>query len=116
MGQMGYEVRGVSGGRCDVVFSRGAERFVVEVKRELKDASAASLFAAYGAQTEEYQNSSWRLGILLVLDLTRNDGKGLHMKDAVASRVVQRDGESAGRTIFLTTIAGRRLTPSGLSK
>ncbi len=116
MGQMGYEVRGVSGGRCDIVFSRGAERLVVEVKRELKDASAASLFAAYGAQTEEYQNSSWRLGILLVLDLTRDDGKGLHMKNAVASRVVQRDGESAGRTIFLTKIAGRRLTPSGLTK
>ena len=116
MGQMGYEVRGVSSGRCDVVFSRGAERFVVEVKRELKDASTAALFAAYGAQTEEYQNSSWRLGILLVLDLTRDDGKGLHMKDAVARRVAQRDGESAGRTIFLTKIAGRRLTPSGLTK
>lgn len=116
MGQMGYEVRGVSGGRCDVVFSREAERFVVEVKRELKDASAASLFAVYGAQTEEYQNSSWRLGILLVLDLTREDGTGLHMRDAVASRVMRRDGESANRTIFLTKIAGRRLTPSGLTK
>ncbi|MEQ1716029.1 MAG: hypothetical protein ABL907_08610, partial [Hyphomicrobium sp.] len=116
MGPMGYEVRGVAGGRCDVVFSRGAERFVVEVKRELKDGSPDALFAAYGAQTEEYQNSSWRLGILLVLDLTREDGKGLHMKDAVASRAVQRDGESAARTTFLTRIAGRRVVPSDLSK
>lgn len=116
MGQMGYEVRGVSSGRCDVVFSRGAERLVVEVKRELKDASVPSLFAAYGAQTEEYQNSSWRLGILLVLDLTREDGTGLHMTDAVASRTIRRDGESADRNIFLTKIVGRRLPPSGLTK
>ena len=116
MGQMGYEVRGVSSGRCDVVFSRGAERLVVEVKRELKDASVPSLLAAFGAQTEEYQNSSWRLGILLVLDLTREDGTGLHMTDAVASRTIRRDGESADRTIFLTKIVGRRLPPSGLTR
>ena len=116
MGQMGYEVRGVSSGRCDVVFSRGAERLVVEVKRELKDACVSSLFAAYGAQTEEYQNTSWRLGILLVLDLTREDGTGLHMTDAVACRALRRDGESADRIVFLTRIAGRRLTPSGLKK
>lgn len=116
MGSIGYEVRGVAGGRCDVVFSRGAERFVVEIKRELKDASTEALFAAYGAQTEEYQNSSWRLGILLVLDLTRVDGKGLHMRDAVASRSLQREGESAMRTVFLAKIAGRRLVPSDLSK
>lgn len=116
MGQMGYEVRGISGGRCDVIFSRGTERLVIEVKRELKDASIASLFTAYGAQTEEYQNSSWRLGILLVLDLTLEHGQGLHIKDAVASRIIQREGESAARTVFLIKIAGRRLTPSGLSK
>lgn len=115
MGQMGYEVRGISGGRCDVVFSRGTERLVVEVKRELKDASIASVFTAYGAQTEEYQNSSWRLGILLVLDLTLEHGQGLHMKDAVASRTIQREGESAARTVFLVKVAGRRLTPSGLT-
>jgi hypothetical protein len=116
MGQMGYEVRGVSSGRCDVVFSRDAERLVVEVKRELKDASVPSLFAAYGAQTEEYQNSSWRLGILLVLDLTREDGTGLHMTDAVACRALRRNGESADRIVFLTRIAGRRLPPSGLTR
>jgi hypothetical protein len=116
MGQMGYEVRGISGGRCDVAFSRGTERLVVEVKRELKDASIASLFTAYGAQTEEYQNSSWRLGILLVLDMTLERGQGLHIKDAVASRVVQREGESAARTVFLVKVAGRRLTPSGLTR
>lgn len=116
MGQMGYEVRGVSGGRCDVVFSRGVERLVVEVKRELKDASVQSLFAEYGAQTEEYQNSSWRLGILLVLDLTSDDGTGIHMTDAVACRGLRRGGESADRIVFLTKIAGRRLTPSGLKK
>jgi hypothetical protein len=116
MGSIGYDVRGVTGGRCGVVFSRETERFVVEVKRELKDASPEALFAAYGAQTEEYQNASWRLGILLVLDLTREDGKGLHMKDAVSSRTLQRNGESAARTIFLARIAGRRLTPSNLTK
>jgi len=69
LGQMGVEVHGVSGGRCDVVFTWGADRFVVEVKRELDDARAVALFGHYGAQTEEYQNTSWRLGILLVLDL-----------------------------------------------
>lgn len=116
MGQMGVEVTGVSGGRCDVVFSIGTERFVVEVKREQADATPEALFRAYGAQTEEYQNASWRLGILLVLDLTREDGKGLHIRDAVASRSILRNGESAPRTVFLISIAGRRMVPSDLSK
>jgi hypothetical protein len=116
MGQMGVEVAGVSGGRCDVVFSFGADRFVVEVKREQDDAASEALFRAYGAQTEEYQNASWRLGILLVLDLTRAHGKGLHVRDAVASRSILRDDESAPRTVFLVSIAGRRLVPSDQTK
>ena len=116
MGQMGVEFTGVSGGRCDVMFSIGADRFVVEVKREQEDATPDMLFRAYGAQTEEYQNASWRLGILLVLDLTREDGKGLHIRDAVASRSILRDGESAPRTVFLVSIAGRRLVPSDHTK
>ncbi len=116
MGPMGFEVQRVSGGRSDVVFSLGTERFVVEVKRELVDASPDALFATYGGQTEEYQNASWRLSLLLVLDLTRDDGKGLHIRDAVASRSLTRAGESASRTVFLMRIAGRRLVPSDLTK
>ncbi|MCK9910691.1 hypothetical protein MXD81_16200, partial [Microbacteriaceae bacterium K1510] len=116
MGQMGVEVTGVSGGRSDVMFSIGADRLVVEVKREQVDATPDALFRAYGAQTEEYQNASWRLGILLVLDLTREDGKGLHIRDAVASQSTLRDGESAPRTVFLVSIAGRRLVPSDQTK
>lgn len=116
LGPMGVEVRGVSGGRCDVVFTLGADRFVVEVKRELDDATPDALFSHYGAQTEEYQNTSWRLGILLVLDLTREDGKGLHIGDAIACRSIVRDGETAPRTVFLISVAGQRLVPSDLTK
>lgn len=112
MGQAGIEVRGIGGGRADVVFSRGGDRLVVECKRELEDPTPEILFGAYGSQTEEYQNTSARIGILLVLDLTSPSGQSLHLRDSIAFRAVRRSGESADRLIFLFRISGRRATPS----
>src|SRR5258706_8630677 len=115
MGTLGVEVKAVSGGRPDVVFSRSGDRFVVEVKRELEDASPESLFRSYGGQAEEYQNTSLRLGGLLVLDLTRRDGTAIHLRDAVTIRSVRRADESAERLLFLFRVPGRRMRPSALT-
>ena len=115
MGSLGVEVRRISGGRADVIFNCHGDRFVVEVKRELTDASPDNLFQSYGGQAEEYQNTSARLGGLLVLDLTRRDGTAMHMRDAVSVRRIRREDESAERLLFLFRISGRRLPPSGLT-
>jgi hypothetical protein len=114
MGQAGIEVRAIGGGRADLVFSRGGDRLVVEVKRELEDARPETLFRAYGAQTEEYQNTSARVGILLVLDLTNTSGQSLHLAEAMPFRAVRRSGESADRLVFLFRVSGRRAAPSQL--
>ncbi len=114
MSQAGIEVRGIGGGRADVVFSRGGDRLVVEVKRELKDATPEALFSAYGGQAEEYQNTSARVGILLVLDLTDPSGKSLHLGESVAFRAIRRNGESADRLVLLFRVSGRRVAPSQL--
>jgi len=112
MGQAGIEVRRIGGGRADVVFNRGGDRLVVEVKRELDDARPEALFCAYSGQTEEYQNTSARVGILLVLDLTGTNGKSLHLGECVTFRAVHRSGESADRLVFLFRVSGRRVVPN----
>jgi hypothetical protein len=63
------EVPEVAGGRVDVLLRFDDVRFVVEIKRELHDASAEGL-PQYIGQSVLYHSTDMRLGLLLVLDLT----------------------------------------------
>jgi len=111
------EVANVGGGRADVRFVYGAERLVVEVKREGKDASFEVLAEQYGTQATDYQNVSIRMGILLVLDQTevRADGTP-HLRSLVKPFPIQRKGELGSRLLVIVKMPGRRLRPSDHSK
>jgi hypothetical protein len=90
---------------------------VIEVKRELQDSSFDSLAASYEAQTTDYQNVSIRLGFLLVLDLSINNGDGTpHIRSLVQTRPVQRIRENHPRLLVIAKIPGNRKRPSDLTK
>jgi hypothetical protein len=92
------------------------ERIVYEVKRELHDASFSALEAAYSSQATDYQNVSVRLGILLVLDLSRIRYEGTpHLTELVKPAVIARAGETSPRGLMTVVAPGRRFRPSGLT-
>jgi hypothetical protein len=81
------EVSNIGGGRADLRFKSGAERLVVEVKREKGDCSFSGLASSYAAQASDYQNVSIRLGLLLVLDQTARRTEGTpHISSLIETR------------------------------
>jgi hypothetical protein len=72
---------------------------------------------AYGAQTTEYQNTSIRLGFLMVLDQVQVlSGGSPHLRDLVHVASLARHGETEPRRVVLVRVPGRRRTPSTLSR
>jgi hypothetical protein len=111
------EPTNLGGGRADVVLKTTGERMVIEVKREMDDASFDSLASHYAGQTTDYQNVSIRLGFLLVLDLTAPKLEGTpHIRSLVQCRPIQRPGESDMRHVVIFKVPGRRLLPSAVTK
>ncbi|WP_205795226.1 hypothetical protein [Burkholderia sp. Ac-20353] len=106
------EATNLGSGRADVALKTTGERIVIEVKRELQDASFDALAKSYAGQTCDYQNVSIRLGFLLVLDLTEAKRSGTpHMRALVECRPVVRANEDAPRYVVIVKVPGRRYTP-----
>lgn len=111
------EPTNLGGGRADVALKATGERMVIEIKREMDDASFDSLARHYAGQTTDYQNVSIRLGFLLVLDLTSSKLEGTpHIRSLVQCRPIQRLGETEPRHVVIVKVPGRRYLPSGISK
>lgn len=111
------EPTNLGGGRADVALKATGERMVIEIKREMNDASFDSLASHYAGQTTDYQNVSIRLGFLLVLDLTAPKLEGTpHIRSLVQCRTIQRLGESEPRHVVIVKVPGRRYLPSDISK
>lgn len=111
------EPTNLGGGRADVALKNTGERIVIEVKRELQDASFDALAKDYAGQTTDYQNVSIRLGFLLVLDLTGAKTEGTpHIRSLIQCRSIQRVGESEPRYVVIVKVPGRRCVPSAISK
>ena len=109
------EATNLGGGRADVALKTTGERIVIEVKREMHDASFDALLKSYAGQTTEYQNVSIRLGFLLVLDLTEARRTGApHIRSLVECRKVVRTGESEPRYVVMLKVPGRRYSPSAV--
>ena len=90
---------------------------VIEIKREMDDASFDSLASHYAGQTTDYQNVSIRLGFLLVLDLTAPKLEGTpHIRSLVQCRPIQRSGETEPRHVVIVKVPGRRYLPNVVSK
>jgi hypothetical protein len=111
------EPTNLGGGRADVALKATGERMVIEVKRELDDASFDSLASHYVGQTTDYQNVSIRLGFLLVLDLTSPKLEGTpHIRSLVQCRSIMRPSETEPRHVVIVNVPGRRYLPSAVSK
>lgn len=111
------EPTNIGGGRADVRLRASNERIVIEVKRELSDASFDALATRYAGQTTDYQNVSLRLGFLVVLDLTTENREGTpHLTSLFQTRRIQRRGEDVQRVVTIVRIPGRRKRPSDLTK
>lgn len=109
------EATNLSGGRADVALKTTGERIVIEVKREMQEASFDFLAKSYAGQTTEYQNVSIRLGFLLVLDLTEARRSGApHIRSLVECRPVLRAGEGEPRYVVIVKVPGRRYLPSAI--
>lgn len=111
------EATNLGGGRADVALKATGERMVIEIKREISDASFESLAAHYAGQTTDYQNISIRLGFLLVLDLTAPKLDGTpHIRSLIECRAIQRSGEMEPRHVVIAKVPGRRYLPSAISR
>jgi len=111
------EPTNVGGGRADVRLRYSNERIVIEVKRELADASFDALAAWYAGQTTDYQNVSIRLGFLLVLDLSIDNREGTpHLTALFQTRLIHRTGEDVPRIVTIVKVPGRRKRPGDLTK
>ena len=108
------EAINMGSGRSDIAVMLKGVVVHTEVKREDGNTDFASLCAAYGQQATEYSNSNLRLAILLVLDMTRQDGTGggLASKFAVRSVMKANDTEVCG--LVIAVVPGRRKRPSSL--
>lgn len=106
------EVKGVAGGRADIRYDNGRHRLTIEVKRECKDASFDRLLELYGDQTLMYQTTNLKLGIMLVLDLSKHHVTTAHMDTWYETRVgnLMKDGTQWG--VLIVKVPGRRGTPS----
>ncbi|MDO8771766.1 MAG: hypothetical protein Q7K57_24250 [Burkholderiaceae bacterium] len=111
------EPTNLGSGRADVALKTTGERIVIEIKREVHDASFDTLAKNYAGQATDYQNVSIRLGFLLVLDLTGPKLEGTpHIRSLVQCRSIQRTGETEPRQVVIVKVPGRRYLPSGISK
>lgn len=111
----GDEIRGVGGGRADIEIKIDRHRFVIEVKRELGDASFDNLMASYGDQAKTYQATNVKLGFLFALDLA---GKARGTPDIETCMQVRRGvmfDDDIDRGLVLLRMPGNRLSPSALS-
>jgi len=107
------EVKGIAGGRADIRYKADPHRMIIEVKRELSDASFDNLMLSYGDQTAIYQATNVKLGVMLVLDLSRPHLKLAHMDKWYETRTGDLLGDGTHRGVLVIKIPGRRGVPSG---
>lgn len=102
------EERDVAAGRADVSVTR-SHRFVIEVKRELSDASREALHSAYGGQAAAYSAGGPRISLEMVLDLTDHSDGVPSLKKSVWVDEVVAGGEI--RYVVTVVVRGNRPTP-----
>lgn len=102
------EERDIAAGRADVTLTR-RHRFVIEVKRELSDASREALLAAYGGQAAAYTLAGPRVSLALVLDLTDHSRGVPSLRSSVWVDEVDAGGET--RHVVTIVVRGNRPTP-----
>ncbi|TBY27434.1 hypothetical protein [Rhizobium leguminosarum] len=106
------EVKGVGGGRADIRYKSNRHTMIIEVKRELADSSFDNLLTSYGEQTAIYQATNVKLGVMLVLDLSKDNSRLAHMDTWYETRIGDLLGDGTERGVLIIKVPGRRGTPS----
>jgi hypothetical protein len=115
-GTVAIEARRIGGGRADLVVGFATHRVIIELKRELNDATVDTLETHYADQAASYQATDYPFGIVMVLDLTADQTASLaHLRDLVWTSNLTVTG-SSDRLLVWCVIPGRRVTPSTLSR
>ena len=90
---------------------------LARLRREYDDCSFDTLERYYSAQTTDYQNTSIRIGFLLVLDQTEIRIEGtLHITTLIKPCTIIRKTEIESCLVVIVKVPGRRLRPSDLTK
>ncbi|PZR31472.1 hypothetical protein [Caulobacter segnis] len=109
--QISRELPDVGGGRADIAIVRPGFRMIIEVKRELVDASRQAI-RQYLGQVATYELTGPRIGFLIVLDLVSQRGWPLTLEDNCWVEAVQTSQDSAPRMVCVWRIPGGRQAPS----
>ncbi|MBN8973582.1 MAG: hypothetical protein J0H51_16405, partial [Rhizobiales bacterium] len=110
------EVKGKGGGRADIRYKSDQHEIIIEVKREERDSSFDNLVRSYGEQTVLYQTTNVKLGVMLVLDISRDHVVWPHMDSLYEARVGDFLNDGTQRGVLIMNIPGRRGTPSDATK
>jgi hypothetical protein len=105
------EVPDIAAGRADIAIIRPEWRMVIEIKRELTDASREGI-RRYLGQTATYELTGPRLAFLLVLDLESQRGWPLTLEDNCWVESIKSPQESLSRMVCVWRIPGARQPPS----
>jgi hypothetical protein len=105
------EVPEVGGGRVDVLLRFDDFRFVVEVKRELNDASTEGL-CQYLGQSVLYHSTDVKLGLLLVLDLTEKPSGSKSLEKSIWVDRSRPTVSDDWRYVVVAVVPGNRRKPS----
>jgi len=109
---VGDEIRGVGGGRADIEVKIDRHRFIVEVKRELVDATVENLLESYGPQTKSYQATNVKMGFLFVLDLAKAKQGTPDIERCISIHRGDIFSDGVDRGIITLKMPGNRLSPS----
>jgi hypothetical protein len=114
-GDVRTEVSDVATGRSDVFVTFGGAQFVIELKKENRDATRDGL-KKYLGQTASYQATNVRLGFLGVLDLSRREEDVTpHLCDSVWVDAHWVRDSTRTRNIVVFRVAGNLPRLSSLS-
>lgn len=114
-GLMQLEVSHVATGRVDIQAGFGTVRFYIEVKRELSDATNATLERSYLTQAAEYAGTNAALGQLVVLDLTDHNDGVRHLRETAWVATHRPTGSNVDRYVVVGVVIGNRDTPRSYS-
>ena len=107
------ETQHIGGGRADISFTFDNFRFVIELKRENKNATRESL-KKYLPQSVAYQATDIAVGMIVVLDLS-SASLSAHLRDNVwVERVPPPEPGGTDRFALIVRIPGNKKAPSQL--
>ncbi|WP_284876681.1 hypothetical protein [Brevundimonas sp. MEB006b] len=111
--QIHRETPDIGAGRADISVTRPDWRCIIEIKRELVDASREGI-RKYLGQAASYLLTGPKLGFLVVLDLCSQKDWSLTVEDNCWVEQVQGAADSAPRAIIVWRIPGGRPAPSSV--